>query len=167
VEISGREALAVLPLALAGALGVAEEIRLSVDAAVGGAVPCGFGAPLLEALIKDTRAGVPTAWVRLEGRPPSPAQAAAAATRVVLRNGLVDVLDVAMGEALYVAAYFALSAEADDRYEGGFCVVADLDTGGEPDAALGALLDPLRPSAWLVPGGPRFTVVATIAPVAG
>jgi hypothetical protein len=157
VEAADWEVLAVLPPPLAAALGVAEDIRLSLDPGAAGCVPCGFGAPVLEALVSEARAAVPTAWVRLEGRPPSAAQAQAAASRLVLRNGLCDWLDVTPGEATYVSAYFALAAEADDRHEALVHVVMEAASGGEPDPALGALLDPLSASARVLASdvGPR------------
>lgn len=155
VEGGAAEALAVLPVDVARSLGIPEEVRLALDPATKGAVPCGFGAPLLEELTRAARATVPVAWVRLESRSPSPAQAMAAAGKFVLRNGLADVLDAVPGEAVYLAAHFALSAEADDRYETGLHLVTGVDDGGEPDAALAAALDPLRPSPALVLAAPR------------
>lgn len=147
--------LAILPPALAGELGTDEEIELGAGAPVPGLTPCGFGAPLLERLIEDARAAVPVAWVRLDARPPGPAQAEAIAGRIVLRNGLVDVLDTVPAEELYVSAFFSVVAEADDRYEALFPIVLHLGQGaGEPDPALAALLDPRRSAHRLSPAEP-------------
>jgi hypothetical protein len=155
LERDDREALALLPGDVARDLGLPEEVRLVLDPGAVSGVPCGLGAPVLEALIKEARSTVPVAWARLEVRAPSSAQAAAAARWFALRNGLAEIIDVAAGEALYLAAHFTLFAEADDRHESGVQIVLDAHAGGEPDPALIARLDPLRGSLALVPAAPR------------
>jgi hypothetical protein len=146
VESAGDQTLAVLPPEAAQALGLAEEIRLSLDATAPGQVPCGYGAPLLERLIQEARASAATAWVRREGRPPGRGQIEAATSRLVLRNGLCDLLDVTPGEAIYLAAYFAVTAEADDRYQGMVRVLMQTESGAGPDPTFAHLLDPLSGS---------------------
>ena len=73
-----------------------------------------------------------------------PRRRKAIAAKIVLRNGLLDVIDVAVGEELYLSASFSVVAEADDRYETLFQVVLRPDGAGAPDEALAALLDPRR-----------------------
>jgi hypothetical protein len=161
VEGDDREALALLPVSVARALAVPEELRLAVDPGRPGTVPCGFGAPLLEMLTKEARATVPVAWVSLEGRPPPVTLAESVAHRFSLRNGLAQVIDAAPGEAVYLVAHFAVTGEADDRYDTNVCVVLEVEGDGEPDDPLKLMLDPLRPSPSLVPV-PQRTLSAGI-----
>jgi hypothetical protein len=143
--------LAVLPPELARSLGTREELALTPGAATPGLTGCGFGSPLLERLIQDARATVPVTWVRLDARAPSAGQATSAAGRVVLRNGLLEVVEATPGEALYLSAFFSVVAEADDRHEALFQVVLRAEGAAEPDPALLALLDPRRAAHRLVP----------------
>jgi hypothetical protein len=143
--------LAVLPPELARSLGIPEELALTPGAATPDLTGCGFGSPLLERLIQDARATVPMTWVRLEGRAPSVGQATAIAGRVVLRNGLLEVVEATPGEELYLSAFFSVVAEADDRHEALFQVVVRAQGAAEPDPTLAALLDPRRAAHRLVP----------------
>jgi hypothetical protein len=136
--------LAVLPPELARALHTGEDLALTPGAATPGVTGCGFGTPLLERLIQDARASVPVAWVRLDARPPTAAQAQSMAGRIALRNGLLDVIDTAPAEEWYVSAFFSVAAEADDRYEALLQIVLRPDGAAEPDHTLAALLDPRR-----------------------
>jgi hypothetical protein len=151
VDPTPEGGLAVLPPELARALGTPEELALTPGAATPGLTGCGFGSPLLERLIQDARATVPVTWVRLDARAPSAGQATSIAGRVVLRNGLVEVVDATPGEALYLSAFFSVVAEADDRHEALFQVVLRAEGAAEPDPALLALLDPRRAAHRLVP----------------
>ena len=144
VDRTATGGMAVLPPALAHAVGTSEDLVLIAGAAEPGVTGCGFGTPLLERLIQDARASAPVAWVNLDARAPSLAQAESIAARIMLRNGLLDVLDATPGEALYLSAFFSVTAEADDRHEALFQIVLRADGGGEPDPSLAALLDPRR-----------------------
>jgi hypothetical protein len=142
VEQAPGATLAILPAALAESLALDEEVRLTLDPDGRGAVSCGLGAPLLERLIGEARARVPVAWTRLDVEPPSASRARAAAEHFVVRNGLAEVTTVGFAETSYVLAAFAWVVEADDRYEGMLTVAMEA-SGGVPDAAFMALLDPL------------------------
>jgi len=146
--------LAVLPPALARTLGTVEELVLASDVASAGVTACGFGSPLLDRLIADTRADVPVSWVGVDARPPTLSQAQAIAGRLALRNGLLDVMDATASEEVYVSAFFSVVAEADDRFEGHVQVVIRPAGAGTPDDALAALLDPTRAAHRMVPSSP-------------
>lgn len=123
---------AILPEPLAHELGVPESIHLAQAAGDEG-VPCGLGTPLLERLVAAARARVPIASARIGGAPRL-GHARSLAERLVLRNGVASVVDATASEGVYLEAWFAWSAEADDRFEGVVHVVVDPMTGGEPDA---------------------------------
>jgi hypothetical protein len=152
VDHTAEGGLAVLPPALARTLGTAEELVLASGVASAGVTACGFGSPLLDRLIADTRADVPVSWVEIDARPPALSQAQTIAGRIVLRNGLLDVMDATVGDEVYVSAFFSVVAEADDRYEGHVQVVIRPAGAGTPDDALAALLDPARTTHRMVPG---------------
>lgn len=142
------EPLALLPEGLRRELLLPEEVRLSA-APSGHATPeslvsCGLGSPLLSRLVADARAQTPVTAVRLALDAPRPAHAAALGDRAVIRNGLCEVMDVFPGEAVYVAASVAYTAEADDRHEGLVQVVVHAEDGVTPDRRLCALLDPAQ-----------------------
>ena len=139
VERDGDRALAVLPGPLARQLAVPEAITLAAEPG-DDRVPCGLGAPLLDRLIADVRASVPVASVAWPAEPPKLAAAERMAERVIVRNGVADVLGAAHASASYLAGAFAWIAEADDRYEGMVFVVAHGATGAEPDAEVTAAL---------------------------
>jgi hypothetical protein len=155
VDPTAEGGLAVLPPDLARALGTSEDLELTPGAAAPGLTGCGFGTPLLERLIQDARASVPVTWVRLDAHPPTARQAESIAGRIALRNGLLDVIDAAPGEALYMSAFLSVAAEADDRYEALYQIVLRCDDGAEPDQALAALLDPRRAAHRLAPASPE------------
>lgn len=142
VEQAPDGAMALLPADAARHLGLAEEVRLGLDLDAPGVVPCGLGTPLLERLVGHARARTPVATVHLDLDAPRMPQARAAAERFVVRNGLADLVDATPGESTYVAAAIAWVAEADDRWEGAFTVVAEARDGGAPDEEFAALLDP-------------------------
>jgi hypothetical protein len=142
IERGDDGAVAVLPAELAGRLAVPEAIMLA-DAARDGAIGCGLGAPLLDRLVTEVRATVPVASVTWLAEPPRAAVAERLADRLVVRNGVADVLGVAHASATYLAGVFAWTAEADDRYQGLAMVVAHAATGGEPDAVSVAAISAL------------------------
>lgn len=139
VERDDDRALAILPGPVARELAVPEAITL---AAVPGddRIACGLGAPLLDRLIAGVRASVPVASIAWQAEPPRLAAAERLAERVIVRNGVADVLGAAHASATYLAAVLAWIAEADDRYEGMAFVVAHGTTGAEPDAEVAAAL---------------------------
>lgn len=161
VEVVEDHALAVLPGALATQLGVPEAVALAADAR-DGYIGCGLGAPLLDGLIASVRASVPVASVTWQAEPPKLAAAERLAGKLVVRNGVADVLGVAHASATYLAGVFAWTAEADDRYEGLAFVVAHGATTSEPDAEVLAAI------ARLVAGSdPRVVDQRDAATVAG
>ncbi len=143
VETTDGRAEAMLPAPLAKALGVAEEVVLAAHPADDAAVPCGIGSPLLEALAAGARETVPWAVAAPEVDAPRVSQATSLAGRLVMRNGLVDVIDAASVTAAYARAVVGWSVEADDRYEGAFDVFIGPD-GGEPEGRIAGLFDPKR-----------------------
>lgn len=147
----GEVATALLPPALARRLDVPEECRLALYPERDGDVSVGLGSPLLERLVAEARALVPTASARLDLDPPRPGHAKSVAERFVLRNGLVEVLSVSIGAAVYAAASVAYVLESDDRREGLVRLVVHATDGGEPDAATGGHLDLAWPEAALQP----------------
>jgi hypothetical protein len=143
--------VALLPPDVAARLEVPEECHLALYPDPRGDVGCGLGSPLLEKLVAEARGRPATASVRISVDPPRPGHVKSAVERFVLRNGLVDAIQVGMGGAVYVAASVAYAVEADDRREGLLRVVVHTDDGGEPDAAVGALMDLAWPSALVRP----------------
>jgi hypothetical protein len=83
---------------------------------------------------------VPWAVVAPEVDAPKVSHAMSLAGRVVVRNGVVDVLDASSITASYLRAVVGWSVEADDRYEGAFGVTLGPD-GAQPEASVDALLD--------------------------
>lgn len=142
VERGERSALAILPAQLAAALGLPDAIALE-DAASERAIGCGLGAPLLDRLVGDVRATIPIASATWQAEPPRLGVAERLADRLIVRNGVADVLGVAHASATYLAGVFAWTAEADDRYQGMALVVAHAGTSAEPDAACIAALTQL------------------------
>lgn len=145
------EAMAMLPRALAGRLDAPEECRLAVYPEHEGDVSVGLGSPLLERLVAEARGRVPTASVRLDLEPPRLGHVKAVAERFVLRNGLVEVLSISFGRAVYAVASVAYVIEADDRREGLARLIVHATDGGEPDAATGGHLDLTWPDAVVRP----------------
>lgn len=143
IERSNGSAIAVLPAELAARIELPETIVLA-DATTDRTIGCGLGSPLLDRLVTEVRARVPVASVTWLAEPPRLAVAERLAMRLVVRNGVADVLGAAYAWATYLAGVFAWTAEADDRYQGMAMVVAHAGTTGEPDAAclaaIGALL---------------------------
>ena len=143
IEREDGSAMAVLPPELASSLAVAESMVIA-ESATERAVGCGLGSALLDRLVSDVRATVPVASVQWQAEPPRLAIAQGLAERVVVRNGVADVLGAAHASATYLAGVFAWTAEADDRYQGLALVVAHAASGGQPDplstAAFGSLI---------------------------
>jgi hypothetical protein len=133
VDREDDRALAILPGDLAHTLAVPETLVLAADAS-SDAVGCGLGSPLLDRLVGDVRANVPVAGVTWRAEPPRLALGERLAQRIVVRNGVADILGTAHGAATYLAGVFAWTAEADDRYQGLVLAVAHAGTGDEPDA---------------------------------
>jgi hypothetical protein len=133
IERSNGDAIVVLPPELAVRIGVPETFVLA-DATTDRTIGCGLGSPLLDRLVTEVRASVPVASVRWHAEPPRLAAADRLAERIVVRNGVADVLGAAHAPATYLAGVFAWIAEADDRYQGMALVVAHAATAGEPDA---------------------------------
>lgn len=132
VDRAGAGALAVLPPPLARSLDLSDTIALA-DAAGGQAIGCGLGSPLLDRLVAAARASVSVASVSSLADPPRTAVAERLAQRVVVRNGVADVLGAADASATYLAGIFTWTAEADDRYQGMAIIAANAATGAEPD----------------------------------
>lgn len=134
-------AMAILPPDLARALSLAEELRLS-STGEESTVGCGIGTPLLEALVGEARGTVPVAAARVRAPAPRAAQALNLAERLVVRNGVSAVGGAQVVEALYVAAWIAWVAEADERSEGVALVVTHAGDGSVPDQSFVKQCDP-------------------------
>jgi len=143
VEVSDGRAEVMLPTTLAKELGIAEEVVLAATSGDESTVSCGIGSPLLEALAAKAREAVPWAVTAPEVDAPKVSQATSLAGRLVVRNGLLDVLDAASVTVAYARVVVGWSVEADDRYEGAFDVFVGPD-GGEPEARIAGLFDPKR-----------------------
>lgn len=143
VEVTDGRAEVIAPPSLAKELGIAEELVLAAHPGNESVVPCGIGSPLLEALAASARAAVPWAVTAPEVDAPKVSQATSLAGRLVVRNGLLDVLDAASVTAAYARVVVGWSVEADDRYEGAFDVFVGPD-GGEPEGRVAGLFDPRR-----------------------
>lgn len=133
IERDDETAVAVLPVELAGRLSLPESVVLS-HAVSERHVSCGLGSPLLDRLVSEVRATIPVASVTWQADPPRVALAERLADRVIVRNGVADLLGVSHASATYLAGVFAWTAEADDRYQGLAMILAHAGTGGEPDA---------------------------------
>jgi hypothetical protein len=150
VEPAPGQAEALLEPALAARLGVPEELTLAPGPPEPGVVGCGLGSPLLERLVADARARLPSARARLAREAPRPAQARSLAERFAPRNGVSEFVDLGVREVLYVALWVAYVAEADDRSEGVVGVIASAPEGRRPDETFAAQLDPLGSALDLV-----------------
>ncbi|HEX3476861.1 MAG TPA: zinc finger, RING-type domain-containing protein [Kofleriaceae bacterium] len=142
VERGDHGALAVLPPPLARDLDLAETVALA-DAAGDHAIGCGLGSPLLDRLVAAARATVPVASISSLAEPPRTVAAERLADRVVVRNGVADVLGAAHASATYLAGVFTWSAEADDRYQGMAFIAANAATSAEPDPGCMAMIEAL------------------------
>lgn len=140
VERSDAGALAVLPPPLARDLDLPEAIALA-DAAGEQAIGCGLGSPLLDRLVAVARASVPVASITSLAEAPRTQVAERLAERVVVRNGVADVLGTAHASATYLAGIFTWTAEADDRYQGMTIIAAHAATGAEPDPGCMAMIE--------------------------
>jgi hypothetical protein len=134
VERDGHSALAVLPPALARGLDLPDTLALA-DTAADRAVGCGLGSPLLDRLVTEARSTVAVAGASSLADPPRLAVAERLADRVIVRNGVAELLGVAHASATYLVGIFAWTAEADDRYQGMTMLAANAATGSAPDAA--------------------------------
>lgn len=139
VEREDQRAVALLPAELARALNTPEEFT-AAPVGDGDVIAAGVGSPLVERLAADARAAPSWCATLPTSEPPRVTHAVAMAARVVVRNGLVDVLDASTGEAVYLRASVAWAVEADDRYEGVTHALTGSD-GGEPDASFARALD--------------------------
>lgn len=142
VDRDGHGALAVLPPPLARSLDLPETIALA-DAAGDRAIGCGLGSPLLDRLVVAACASVPVASISALAELPRTAMAERLADRVVVRNGVADVLGSAHASATYLAGVFTWTAEADDRYQGTGVIAANAATGAEPDPGCMSLIESL------------------------
>jgi hypothetical protein len=144
VEPGDASALAVLPAGLASQLSLPEAVALG-PAPADGAVSCGLGSPLLDRLVTEVRTSLPVASVSWSAEPPRLAVAERLAERLLIRNGVANVLGVSHASATYLAGVFSWTAEADDRYQGLSLIVAHASNGAAPDAsataAIAALID--------------------------
>ncbi len=167
VETHGAEAVALLPPALGKALNAPEELLVATHPREGAAaVACGIGSPLLERLSAEARRSTPWALVAPAADAPKVSHATALAGRLVVRNGLAEVVDAAVGTAVYARVTMAWAVEADDRYEGLFAVELGPDR-GEP-AGLGSLLDVTAREDDEPPARADSAVLAAVlAPLAG
>lgn len=152
--------LALTPPDVARALGLPEESHLVAHARDDGSesVACGLGSPLLEKLVAEARARTPAAMVLLDRDPPKASHARAMAERLVVRNGLVEVGDTLVGEAVYLTLTVAWTAEADDRHEGTVTAHAQSPDGALPSPGLQGVLD------GLLDGGAANPVPAHLTP---
>jgi len=132
VERNDDGALAVLPPELARRFDLAEACVLAATAGAH-AVGCGLGSPLLDRLVSEVRATVPVSSISWLAEAPRTAVAERLADRLVVRNGVADVLGVAHASATYLVGVFAWTAEADDRYQGMAMSVVNAATFAEPD----------------------------------
>jgi len=139
VERSDDGALAVLPPELARRLELAEACALA-DTAGPHTIGCGLGSPLLDRLVSEVRATVPVSSVTWLADAPRTAVAERLADRLVVRNGVADLLGVAHASARYLVGLFAWTAEADDRYQGMAMTVVNAATSAEPDPACAAAI---------------------------
>lgn len=139
VEGSEGAALALLPPPLAQLLGLPETCALA-EAPAPGATSCGLGSALLDRLVAEVRADVPVASVTWLEEAPRLASAERLAERIVVRNGVADLLGVSHAAATYLAGVFAWTAEADDRYQGTTLAAVHAGTSGEPEAAVVAAI---------------------------
>jgi hypothetical protein len=156
LEEEGGEVLALLPPELARELGLGEEVRLSAEEREG-AVACGLGTPLLEAVVGEARREVPVAAARLVREPmPKAGHARSLAERYVIRNGVAEVLEAAGGETTYLLAWLAYEAEADERHEGVVEVGVHPRDGALPDEEFLTACDAGAEGAWVTL--PRPTV---------
>lgn len=147
---------ALVPPAVAAALGV-PELAMLTETPTADAIFAGLGSPLLDALVAEVRRGPAVAQVRWLAEPPRAAAAEAAATRLVVRNAVGDVVNVGTSTATYLMPTFAWIAEADDRYQGLAAVIADAATGAAPDLAVEAALEAVD-----VEAGPAVKVADAI-----
>lgn len=141
----------LLPDDQARVLQVPPELRLNPRPDVAGTVFCGLGSALLDQLCQSLRGDMLSAAVRLDAPAPRAAQATSLAQRLVLRNAIHEVADVAQWQATYVTLVSTYVAEADDRHEGLVVRSACLADGAEPDPGLAAALDPTQWSPDLRP----------------
>lgn len=142
VERGDPGALAVLPPPLARELELPDTVALA-DASGDHAIGCGLGSPLLDRLVAAARASVRVASVASLAEPPRAVAAERLADRVVVRNGVADVLGAAHASATYLAGIFTWTAEADDRYQGMALVAANAATNAEPDPGCVAMIESL------------------------
>lgn len=142
VERAGPGALAVLPPSLARSLELPDTVALA-DAAGDRAIGCGLGSPLLDGLVAAARASVAVASITALAEPPRTAASERLADRVVVRNGVADVLGAAHASATYLAGIFTWTAEADDRYQGMTIIAANAATGAEPDPGCMSMIESL------------------------
>jgi hypothetical protein len=134
IERGDDGALAVLPPALARGLDLPETCGLAGTAGPQ-AVGCGLGSSLLDRLVSEVRASVPVASVTWLADPPRLANGERLAERIVVRNGVAELLGVAHASASYLVGVFSWTAEADDRYQGMTMAVVNAATAAEPDPA--------------------------------
>ncbi len=140
VERAADRAAVLLPREVAARVGLPEEAQLATYPERKDEIAAGIGSPLLEKLVGEARKVVPVASIRVEVEPPRAAHARSIAERFTLRNGIVEIVQVLLSARAYLAAAVAHAIEADDRREGMLTVIASPD-GGQPDAAMSALLD--------------------------
>lgn len=176
VEVRSDGAAAVLPAALARDLDVSDALDLDPRGGEG-AVACGIGSPLLDALVERGRAGLHVAAIRTGGDPPAEKAARALASAYVVRNGVASVTSIDVDETWYAQAAIGWSVEADERHEGRVVVsvhpvdgaLPSLDPGSDvvleeaaPEAA--PELDRSAVTAWLARVGPT-RVAPAVAPI--
>ncbi len=142
VEGGPDRGLALVPTAVAATLGIGEEVRLAEVPASSDEMACGFGSPLLDTVLGQLRSQVPLAEAQVAGKAPGDAACSAALAHFVPRNAVADVVGVARGKATYIAAFFTVTAEADDRYDTVLRIAADAATAAEPDTGFADFLDP-------------------------
>lgn len=132
LERDNDRALALLPGEVARSFALPETVRIATEP-VDDIIGCGLGSPLLDQLIGDMRTELPVASITWNAEPPRAAHGERFGARMVVRNGVADVLGVAHASATYLAGIFAWTAEADDRYQGLTLTVAHTATESEPD----------------------------------
>ncbi len=146
VEREAEDWLALLPGDLARELSVAEECRLvarASEAPRADRLVCGLGTPALERLTSQLEGAPAWASARLEVDAPRASQVRALLERFDLRNAPAVPGEIGTGSAIYVVAWLAWSAEADDRYDGIVQTGVCLDDGCAADPGTLSLADPL------------------------
>jgi hypothetical protein len=109
----------LLPQALAGAVGVPEQARLTEQPGAAGTVWVGFGSPVLERFLSLATSEVVWAQARLTlPAPPREAPARAAVERLALRNAIFETVGLTTGTSGRLVCHFRYTLAGEDRRDG-------------------------------------------------